>query len=399
LNGDWTNADQSPEQNVAALLKNWLSPVIDQLPSPLTPEDATALQEAIAHAAFDRTSAFMKGVRAYHTHATTRADDDTVRLVWRVGTTSLLDYAPECPEAPLVFVVPSLINRFDILDLAPDHSFLRALARAGFRPVVVDWDAPGEAEKDFTLTDYVERRLLPAFDFLTAEGRPCLTLGYCMGGLLTLALAERRPQATRALLLMATPWDMTPGGDAARAMLAIAEQVEPWLDRLGYLPVPILQALFASFQPAHVLKKYLRFAELDPASTEARLFVLTEDWLNDGVPLTAPVARECLRDWYGENRPGKGEWKIGDRLVDPRQITCPTYVLVPGLDRIVTPESAKPLAALLPNATLAEPLLGHIGLLASRKAPKLVWEPMIAWMKARTAENEGISNQHIETII
>ena len=40
---------------------------------------------------------------------------------------------------------------------------------------------------------------------------------------------------------------------------------------------------------------------------EARDFVALEDWLNDGVPLALPVARECLGGWYGDNVPGRGQ--------------------------------------------------------------------------------------------
>ena len=42
----------------------------------------------------------------------------------------------------------------------------------------------------------------------------------------------------------------------------------------------------------------------------AALFVALEDWLNDGVPLPAPVARQCLAGWYGRNEPGRLAWRI-----------------------------------------------------------------------------------------
>jgi polyhydroxyalkanoate synthase len=394
LSANWTSASSNPTQDAMALIRKAFAPFGAKLPQPLNPQDQAKLQEAIAQAAFDRTRSFLDGIRAYQKHGTQRKPEKTGDPVeiWRSGTTSLLDYAPDDKDAPLLFVVPSLINRFDILDLAPDHSFLRFLAQQGFRPVVVDWDAPGEDEKDFTVSDYVTKRLIPALDRLMreADGKPCIILGYCMGGLLALALALLKPESLHTLVLMATPWDMTQGspeGPAAlaQAMLSLTEQLDPWLSQLGYLPVAILQAMFNSVQPSHALKKFIRFANLDPESLEARLFVLTEDWLNDGVPLTAPVARECLHDWYGENRPGKGVWEIAGKIVDPGEIKVPTYVIVPGLDKIVAPESARPLAALIPNAFLAEPMMGHIGLLSSRHATERVWNPLVAWLRSQQA--------------
>src|SRR3546814_10267711 len=46
--------------------------------------------------------------------------------------------------------------------------------------------------------------------------------------------------------------------------------------------------------PQLVVRKFLAFGRLDAASRKAEEFVALEDWLNDGVPLAAPVARECL---------------------------------------------------------------------------------------------------------
>ena len=285
-----------------------------------------------------------------------------------------------------LLVVTSLINRFDILDLDRGHSFLRALTERGLHPLVVDWGVPGEEEKNFGLADYITKRLAPILDFIMrGDGAKIQLLGYCMGGNLALALACLRPEHIRALVLMATPWDFhKPDATIGPHFQALAAQMEPYLKTLGHLPVDVIQSLFASFQPTQVMSKFTDFAALDPASIEARQFVLCEDWLNDGVPLTANAARECLGGWYGENLPGKFLWRIGDVTVDPRKLAMPSYVVVPGRDRIVPPESALPLAKLLPQATLHEPMTGHIGMITSPKAPQQVWGALMGWLEKHT---------------
>jgi polyhydroxyalkanoate synthase len=81
-------------------------------------------------------------------------------------------------EGPLVLVVPSLINRFYVLDILPEHSFLRHLAKQGVRPVVVDWGTPGRQERHFDLTDYVAGRLEGAFAAATRiAGAPIGVVG------------------------------------------------------------------------------------------------------------------------------------------------------------------------------------------------------------------------------
>ncbi len=303
-------------------------------------------------------------------------------IIWRAGSTVLRDYNPKAKaDAPVVLVIPSLINRFDILDLDRGHSFLRTMAARGFRPLLVDWDIPGAAEKDFALTDYVTQRLFPILDLAAAHGTVHI-LGYCMGGLLALALASLRPEQTRTLSLLATPWDFhRPDPLIGEQFLMLAKQMEPQLATLGHLPVDVIQSLFAGLQPVQAMKKFTDFATLDQDGAEARLFVLIEDWLNDGVPLTANVARECLNDWYGENYTAKFEWHIDGKIIDPRVVAKPTYVVAPGRDRIVPPESARPLAKLIPHAALHEPMAGHVGMIASHKAPQQVWAPLINWLE------------------
>jgi class III poly(R)-hydroxyalkanoic acid synthase PhaC subunit len=325
-----------------------------------------------------RARRFVAGVTAYQNHPARRNISEGP-VVWQDGTTRLLDYNPAWDDAPPLLVIPSLINRFDILDLERNHSFLRALAAEGFRPYVVDWGVPGEAEKNFSLDDYITKRLFPALDHI---GGKVNILGYCMGGLFALALAALRPDKTRSLSLFATPWDFhKPDAAYGKNFLALDKEIAPQTDATGHLPVDIIQGLFAALQPTLTIEKFGDFADMDPVSAEARRFVLLEDWLQDGVPLAAKVAHETARDWYGENLPANFKWKIGETLIDPRALAISAYVAVPGRDRIVPPESSLPLAKLFPRAALHQPMTGHIGMMASAKAPQQVWAPYFHWLK------------------
>lgn len=105
-----------------------------------------------------------------------------------------------------------------------------------------------------------------------------------------------------------------------------------------------------------------------------------EDWLNDGVALAGPVARETLFGWYSENRPGRGAWVVGDSVVDPARIQAQTLVVVPSRDRIVPPQSAEALLAACPNAQGMKVQLGHIGMMTGRRAGTLVYGPLVRWM-------------------
>jgi len=156
--------------------------------------------------------------------------------------------------------------------------------------------------------------------------------------------------------------------------------VEPLLRNIGELPVDAIQALFAGLDPMQVIRKFVGFAELDPDSQRARLFVAVEDWLNDGVPLAAAVARECLGGWYGANTPAAGAWRVAGEPVQPAALDLPSLVVIPDQDRIVPPASAEALAAALPRAEALRPAAGHIGMIVGGGAPDRLYQPLIAWL-------------------
>jgi polyhydroxyalkanoate synthase len=341
---------------------------------------------AVAAEAARRLAAFLDGLTAYRRHAYRRPESDAP-VIWREGTTQLLDYAANDLKSggeglPLL-VIPSLINRAYILDLEPERSFLRFLAGEGFRPYLVDWAEPGEGERGFSLHDYISGRLSRALDVVTrhASAKP-VAIGYCMGGLLALGLAQRRQGDLAGLALLATPWDFHAERiEQARLIGAMTPQFEPLLGLLGELPVDVIQALFAALDPSLALRKFLSFAALDPASAKARQFVALEDWLNDGVPLAAPVAREALGSWYGENATMLGRWKLGGRPVRPAAIALPTIAVIPDQDRIVPPASALALAKAIPTCEVLRTATGHIGMMAGAKALGEVWQPLASWLR------------------
>jgi poly(3-hydroxyalkanoate) synthetase len=325
-------------------------------------------------------AALIEGIAAYRRHGYQRTLIDPPAM-WTEGGTRLLDYGPQGGH-PVLFV-PSLINRAYVLDLAEGSSMLRWLAGQGVRPLLLDWGWPGETERRFTLTDYVagrmERAMIAAAQ---AAGGPPVLAGYCMGGTLAVAAAQRRPDLISGLALLAAPWDFhAPEPDRAIQAAQTLPLLEPALTFSRALPVDLLQSLFALLDPWSVAEKYRGFARLPPDSARARLFVALEDWLNDGIPLAAEVARTCLGEWYGENAPARGNWRIAGLPVDPTAIALPTFVAVPGGDRIVPPESARPLAGLIPGAVLHQPAAGHIGMAAGGRAEKALWRPLRDWLQ------------------
>jgi polyhydroxyalkanoate synthase len=352
----------------------------DDLRQNLEKVEPESFQHAVMAEGFRRIAAFLAGVEAYRHHPYRRCLQDP-SVIWQEGTTRLLDYSLPGASGVPILVVPSLINRAYILDLTAKRSFMRSLANKGFCPFLVDWGQPGPQERPFCLDDYVAGRLGRILDAVSLQaGRPVL-IGYCMGGLLALALGVLRQEDVRGLVLLATPWDFhAPSSRQALMLRGMRKPFDDAIDFFDGLPVDLLQALFSTIEPGAIARKFSVFGQLKSRSAKARDFVALEDWLNDGVPLVGRVARECLFGWYVDNVTGRGLWQLSGKTIIPQTFTKPSLVLIPQHDRIVPPESALVLAKALPGGCHRLVPMGHIGMIAGTRSKVDVLDFIGKWL-------------------
>ena len=139
----WTSSLAALPSAKAGLLP-W-SPALaargQSLASDLASVRPEALTGAIAGEVRRRGGAMMAGIEAYQNHSYQRRLRDPA-VVWRDGASRLLDYGArrrDKDRAVPVLFVPSLVNRYYILDLSKRRSLVRWLASHGLRPLVVDW--------------------------------------------------------------------------------------------------------------------------------------------------------------------------------------------------------------------------------------------------------------------
>lgn len=342
-----------------------------------------------------RLGAMIRGLELWQSHPYRRAVVDPPAIL-RLGCSRLLDYgaAPEAadPDGPPVLVVPSLINRAYVLDLARDKSMLRFLAGAGARPLLLDWGAPGPIEAGFDLDDY-GARLLGALDHVRGlTGRPVSVMGYCMGGTFAAGLAARRPEGIAGLVTIGAPWDFASTAGIAGGFRAIfraqgTAKTEQMLNTLGETfgaaPVSLFQMLFAAVNPMQAAVKFQKLARLDPSSPEAEHFVAIEDWLADGMPMPVGAAKDLLIGWQIRNETAAGRWHFLGGRVDPRAIPVPALVVYGRKDTIAPPSLAEPLAALIPRARGLRPSTGHVGMVVGSVAADQVWRPVAEFLASR----------------
>ncbi len=315
-------------------------------------------------------AAVLAGVRRYQA-AAPAAPRPERPIIARIGNASLRDHGGDI-DGPILIMVPSLINPPSVLDLAPGNSLLDALAAAGFKVLLVDWGAT----ETHGLSGAISDRLVP---LVAGLGRPVLMAGYCLGGTLAVAAAALLGDRISRLALLATPWHFGGYGDPARAGLAQWWQNSaPMAERLGAMPIDLLQPAFWSLDGAGLADKYQAFAAL-PEGEAASAFVRLEDWSNSGEPLSLAAITDIALTLFAGDASGRGSWQIAGQRIDAAALTCPVLDVIASRDRIVPAASALSMTG---PATALQVDAGHVGMIIGRRAPDLLWAPLGAWLRA-----------------
>jgi len=317
-------------------------------------------------ASSERRAAALAGLKAYQ-QAPRKGKRRPAPIRFRQQRARLRDYGGS--GRPVIFV-PSLINPPFILDLAPQNSLLRWCSEQGLRPYLLDWGEPSPADRAMDVTAHVERILLP---LIARFDEPPLLVGYCLGG--TLALAAAAAGGVAGLALIATPWHFAGFGGGRTAIGELWQSAKPSCERMGLVPMEVLQTGFWRLDPGRTVSKYEAFGRMEPGSPAWNGFIALEDWANAGAPLPYAAGRQLFEEFVGDDLTGKGGWSVGDRTVDPHALPCPAVEFVSLSDRIVPKESAADLAD---RRDLGA---GHVGMIVGGRAKTQLLEPLADWLK------------------
>lgn len=288
-----------------------------------------------------------------------------------------------------MFIVPSLINGTEIFDLLPGKSFVQWMTGKGIDVYILDWGTIEKESPECSMAGLFNDCIFPALHaarshLKTRDAQGSLFgLGYCMGGtLLTAALCDKRSKWLNGAVLLASPWDFEAGDRALtnriKALKANAAQILAQKDRT--LPVDMVQSVFASLMPSQTIRKFSQFCDMQDGSIAEKVFVATEDWLNNGRDIPHGVARSIVFDWYDRNETAHNLWRPYGHEICPDDIDVPVFLLASKRDRLVPYASTALLAKKISNSRLCDPDCGHIGFMAGKNAERKVWETVHEWL-------------------
>src|SRR5690348_4025579 len=166
----------------------------------------------------------LAGLRAYE-QAPRRGRPPAKPEVARVRGATLRDHGG---DGPPIVLVPSLINPPRILDLDEQVSLTAAISDMGRRVLLLDWGKAAE-RSELSIAAHVEELLLP---LLRSIGEPPALLGYCLGGTMAIAAANRA--TVERVATLAAPWNFAQYPEASkRALQDVWRQSEAAAKVLG----------------------------------------------------------------------------------------------------------------------------------------------------------------------
>jgi polyhydroxyalkanoate synthase len=267
------------------------------------------------------------------------------KVIFENKLMQLIQYAPSTPsvlKTPLL-ICPPWINKFYVLDLNPQKSFIRWVVGEGHSVFVISWVNPDRrhAEKDWGA--YIEEGIkfaLEAIEKATGE-REVNAIGYCVGGTLlaaTLALhAKEKNKRIRSATLFTTQVDFTHAGDLK--VFVDEEQLtrlENYMNVTGYLDGSKMATAFNMLRASELIWPY--FVNNYLKGQEPMAFDLLF-WNADSTRMAAANHAFYLRNCYLKNALTKGEMVLDGQAVSLRSVRIPIYNLATREDHIAPAKS------------------------------------------------------------
>jgi len=245
-------------------------------------------------------------------------------------------------KRPLL-IVPPWINKYYVLDLTPEKSFIKWCVDQGITVFCISWVNPDAHLAKKSFEDYVRQGPIAALDAIKlATGEEKVhAIGYCVGGTLlavTLAaMAAWHDERIVSATLFAAQVDFTYAGDLK--VFVDEEQIaalEQKMAERGYLEAGAMANVFNMLRSndliwPYVINNYLKGKAPFP-------FDLLY-WNSDATRLPAANHSFYLRNCYLENNLAKGKIMIGNAPIDLRSITVPIYNLATREDHIAPAKS------------------------------------------------------------
>lgn len=305
------------------------------------------------------------------------------RLQLELPALRLWDFSRGDATTPSLIVAPFALHDGGLVDLAPGHSLVGALLRAGRqRLFAAEWKSATTATQNHGIDD-----LLAALNVMIDEiGTPVDLIGPCQGGWLSLLFALRFPRKVRRVVVAGAPVDV----EAEASVLTVPTQDASDADIRHLIELGggrVEGRRMARLWPREETRERRLCESLQieaPFGDDMRETIAAfEAWDARALDLPGPYYRQVIGLLYRENRLARGRFPALGRQVDLRALRQPLFILAGDQDVVAPPAQALAAARLAggPVETARAPC-GHLALFLGRRTLAEEWPRIAQWLSA-----------------
>ena len=309
-------------------------------------------------------------------------------VVHEDGTAKLYRFPARSGAGPTVLLVPSLINRWYVLDLRKGASVVEALVADNLDVFCLDWGEPNDEDRFLDWNAVVAKLGRAVKKTMRIAGVPKVgMLGYCIGGTLSAIHTALEPSSIGALVNLAGPIDFSHAG-------FLGHMTNPrWFDpaaiaSAGNMSAAQMQAGFVALRPTSQVSKIVAYLDKlgDPQRLEA--MEALDAWASDNIAFPAAAYVRYIKELYQENQLVRREHRVAGRPVDLGAIKCPVLTVTTTKDAICPPPAALALNTHSSSEDVSEIAVpgGHVGAVIGDKAKTLLY-PQLSQFFRRTKCN------------
>jgi len=346
----------------------------------------------------------LHGMEVFSEPLDTLSDATPKDEVLSVDRWKLYRYRPlvKNPKPIPVLIFYALINRYYMIDLQPDRSMVKKFLEAGLDVFVVDWGHPARGDRYLTMEDYIDDYMNQAVDHVRQlTGNQAITLyGICQGGTFSSIYTACYPQKVRNLAIMVAPINF----HTDTGLLNVwSHSLDPdkMVEAFGNVPGDFMNVGFLLLNPLRLMfQKYIDLMEHSDNKDFVSNFVRMEKWIFDSPDQTGEAFKQFVKCMYQENQLVRGDFKLGNKTVDLKNITQPVLNVFAEKDHLVPPDCSRPFTDLVgsEDKTILSFPTGHIGLFTSSKsqrdyAPKIAnWLANHSELLPATHSNQAVNS-------
>ncbi len=164
------------------------------------------------------------------------------------------------------------------------------------------------------------------------------------------------------------------------------------IEVFGNMPAEWLQVSFLMLKPVqNFLEKYFNFYENMENEKFLEDFFAMETWLNDNIPVAGETFKQFVKYCFQQNRLIKGEFELGGKRVDLKEIRCPILNLTAQNDHLVPCAQSLPFNDAVGSTDRKSMnfAAGHIGMAVGSRAHRDLWPKVCDWLAERSEKTNS----------